>query len=257
MFDLASGYYDFEDINHAAVGVMAELRPHLPARPSVLDVGCGRGQQGQSVRRLGYRVTGIERNADALRLARERLDEVVDADLADAPAVTAALEGRWFEVILFADVLEHLSDPLTILRFYRRFLAPGGRIVISVPNIACWDRRLALLFGRFDYADSGVMDRTHLRFFTFRTLHQLLREAGMAPQAVRHTPGIVRAFLPLIKRLYLRNSRGGPPNPDAILSSPAYRFYEKWLLPVEQAVSGLRREVLAFRIVVLAVPVEW
>ena len=255
MFDLAAGYYPFDDVNHTVVAIMAGLRRERAQPPAVLDVGCGRGQLGGAIRALGCRVTGIERNPQAVATAQQRLDEVLPADVADQVAVAAALGDRRFDVLLFADLLEHLPDPLAVLRFYRRFLAPGGRVVISLPNIACWDRRLALLFGRFDYADAGIMDRTHLRFFTFRTAGILVREAGMSVLSTGHAPGIARAFLPLIKRVL---GRGGdaaaPPDPGAILNSPAYRFYERRLLPAETAIAGLWRGLLAFRIVLVAAP---
>ena len=174
-------------------------------------------------------------------------------DLADTAMVETAFADRKFDFILLADVLEHLPDPLTVLRFYVRFLAPGGRVVISLPNIACWDRRLALMLGRFDYADAGIMDRTHLRFFTFRTARILLQEAGMTVLSTSHAPGIARAFLPFIKR-QLKLTSAAAPAPEAILNSPAYRFYETWLLPAERAVAGLGPGLLSFRIVLVAAP---
>jgi SAM-dependent methyltransferase len=252
MFDLGSGYYTFEDINHTVVDVMDRLRGHWSGTPAVLDIGCGRGQIGKALGALGYRVTGIETSASALALARQRLAEVCVADLTDETAVRHELGDRRFDAILFADVLEHVADPLKVLSFYRQFLKTGGRIVISVPNIASWDRRLALLGGYFDYADTGIMDRTHLRFFTFRTAQILVREAGLTPLAIAHAPGIVRAFLPLIKRLLYKQRAEAPLDPTAILSSPAYRYYEKWILPAETMVAGLMKGLLSFRIVLVA-----
>jgi 2-polyprenyl-3-methyl-5-hydroxy-6-metoxy-1,4-benzoquinol methylase len=253
MFDLAADYYEFDDINHTVVAIMAQLRRDRPGTPKVLDVGCGRGQLGGAIHDLGYRVTGIERNPEAAARAGGRLDEVVPIDLADPAVAEAALADRRFDVILFADVLEHLPDPLAVLRFYLRFLAPGGRVIISLPNIACWDRRLALMLGRFDYADAGIMDRTHLRFFTFRTAGILVREAGLTVLSTSHAPGIARAFLPLIKR-GLNRTAGAAPDPGAILNSSAYRFYEAWLLPAERWIAGLSRGLLSFRIVIVAAP---
>ncbi len=252
MFDLNSSYYTFEDINHTVVDIMGRLRSHWTGTPSVLDVGCGRGQIGKALGGLGYRVTGIEASPSALALARERLAEVRAVDLTDEVAVREEFGDRRFDTILFADVLEHLADPLRVLSFYRQFLNTGGRIVISVPNIACWDRRLALLAGYFDYADAGTMDRTHLRFFTFRTAQILVREAGLTTLAITHAPGIVRAFLPLIKRLLYKQKAEASPEPTAILRSPAYRYYEKWILPAEAMVAGLMKGLLSFRIVLVA-----
>lgn len=251
MFDLTGEYYAFEDVNHTVVEALARLRASWPAAPSLLDVGCGRGLLADAARRLNYRVTAIESHPVALAAARDRVDEVLPVDLCDRKAVSAALGNRKFDTILLADVLEHLPDPLAVLRFYRGFLDPGGRVVISLPNIASWDRRLALLFGRFDYADSGVMDRTHLRFFTFRTARILLAEAGLATVSVAHAPGLVRAFLPLIKRFFTRSCGQAPPAPGDILNSSAYRIYERWILPGETRVAGLWRGLLSFRIVLV------
>jgi 2-polyprenyl-3-methyl-5-hydroxy-6-metoxy-1,4-benzoquinol methylase len=199
---------------------------------------------------LSYRVTGVESHPAALAVAQHRVDKLFPVDLTDQNSIATALDGQNFDIILFADVLEHTPDPLSVLIFYLRFLRPGGRIVVSLPNVACWDRRLALLFGHFDYADSGIMDRTHLRFFTFSTAQALLREAGLAISLVRHAPGITRAFLPFIKRFFTKNG-SGPLDPGEILNSPSYRLYERWVLPAETSLSGLWRGLLSFRIVLV------
>ena len=92
------------------------------------------------------------------------------------------------------------------------------------------------------------MDRTHLRFFTFCRAQALLEEAGLAVRSVRHAPGITRAFLPLIERL-LAKSGADTRDPGEILNSPAYRLYERWVVPAETSLSGLWRGFLSFRIV--------
>lgn len=250
MFDLTADYYAFDDINYTVINALARLRPAMPDSPLLLDIGCGRGQLAGAARQFGFRVTGIECHPAVLKAAADRVDELLAVDLADYQTVTAALADRNFDVILFACVLEHTPDPLSVLRFYRRFLKPNGRIVVSLPNIACWDRRLALLFGRFDYANSGIMDRTHLRFFTFRTARALLQEAGLATLSAAHAPGVTRAFLPVIKRFFTKNN-DGVPDPAGILNSPAYRQYERWVLPAETWLTGLWQGLLSFRIVLV------
>ena len=253
MFELNYGYRYADDVNQPVVDALVRLRPDFGAAPAMLDIGCGSARLGGVIRQYGYRVTGIERSDEALAQARAAIDEVLELDLTDHAGILKALGERRFDVLLFGDVLEHLADPLATLRFYRRLLAPHGRIVISLPNIARWDRRLALLFGRFDYAESGVMDRTHLRFFTLRTAKMLAREAGLAIVAVDHAPGIVRGFLPLIQRCF-GQSGGRTVDPNVIMQSPAYRLYEQYVLPGEYWLSRLRRELLAFRIVLVVVP---
>jgi 2-polyprenyl-3-methyl-5-hydroxy-6-metoxy-1,4-benzoquinol methylase len=243
----SSSYYQFEDINNAIIRLFRNARQCDRKLGSVLDLGCGRARLGLEVERLGYTVAGIDNNPVACATARTRISEVVELDFMKLEAVAAALNGRQFDWIMAADVLEHSAEPQTALRFYRRFLKPDGRLIVSLPNVAVWDNRFRLLFGRFDYRDSGVMDRTHLRFFTFRTARELIIEAGFTPLRRTWEPGIARAFMPAVKGLLGR--KGGS---SAILESPAYRFYLRYVLPVEHLVCGVAPGLLAFRVVILA-----
>jgi 2-polyprenyl-3-methyl-5-hydroxy-6-metoxy-1,4-benzoquinol methylase len=243
----SSSYYQFEDINNAIIRLFRNARQSDRKLGSVLDLGCGRARLGLEVERLGYTVAGIDNNPVACATARTRISEVVELDFMKLDAVAAALNGRQFDWIMAADVLEHSAEPQAALRFYRRFLKPDGRLIVSLPNVAVWDNRFRLLFGRFDYRDSGVMDRTHLRFFTFRTARELIIEAGFTPLRRTWEPGIARAFMPAVKGLLGR--KGGS---SAILESPAYRFYLRYVLPVEHLVCGVAPGLLAFRVVILA-----
>jgi O-antigen biosynthesis protein len=103
---------------------------------------------------------------------------VVVGDL-DSMDLAEAFPGETFDVIVFGDVLEHLRDPLPTLRQARTMLSPGGSVVVSVPNIAHGSVRLALLRGKFPYGPLGLLDNTHLRFFTRDGLEDLMREAGL------------------------------------------------------------------------------
>jgi 2-polyprenyl-3-methyl-5-hydroxy-6-metoxy-1,4-benzoquinol methylase len=243
----SSSYYQFEDLNNAIIRLFRNARQCDRKLGSVLDLGCGRARLGLEVERLGYTVAGIDNNPVACATARTRISEVVELDFMKLDAVAAALNGRQFDWIMAADVLEHSAEPQTALRFYRRFLKPDGRLIVSLPNVAVWDNRFRLLFGRFDYRDSGVMDRTHLRFFTFRTARELIIEAGFTPLRRTWEPGIARAFMPAVKGLL--GSKGGS---SAILESPAYRFYLRYVLPIEHLVCSVAPGLLAFRVVILA-----
>src|SRR6266446_4013085 len=170
-------YYQFEEVNNAVILLFREARREQ-TRGSVLDLGCGRARLGVEIERLGYTVTGIDNSPVACATARTRISEVIEGDFTDSVGTAASLKGRQFDWLLAADVLEHLAEPKSALCFYRRFLKPGGRLIVSLPNVAVWDNRLRLFFGRFDYTDSGVLDRTHLRFFTFRTVRRLLAGSG-------------------------------------------------------------------------------
>jgi SAM-dependent methyltransferase len=145
----------------------------------VLEFGCSSGHiTGELVRR-GCRVVGLEIEADAAA-ANEHAEEVLIVDL-DRDDFVGKLRGRQFDVALFGCVLEHLRDPGTVLKAVRELLVPGGFIVLCIPNVAFVDVRLALLKGRFPYNDWGLLDRTHLRFFTKATLDEMIADAGYMP----------------------------------------------------------------------------
>ena len=146
----------------------------------VLDLGCASGSLGKVlIEQFGCVVTGIERDAEAAELARGRGLRVVDGDL-DTIDLVSALGKERFEVALCADVLEHLRDPGRTLRALGELLGPGGYLVASVPNVAHISIVAELLEGRFSYRSCGLLDETHLRFFTRHTLLACLREAGFA-----------------------------------------------------------------------------
>jgi 2-polyprenyl-3-methyl-5-hydroxy-6-metoxy-1,4-benzoquinol methylase len=148
----------------------------VPAGAAVLDVGAWTGAQGRWLMdNAEATVDGIELDPDAAGEASERYRRVTVGSIED-PAVRTALSG--YDAILFLDVLEHLVDPDAVLRAARDWLAPGGIVLCSIPNVAHWRVRLSLLRGRFEYEDSGLLDRTHLRWFTRETAARLIRDAG-------------------------------------------------------------------------------
>ncbi|HEX5927553.1 MAG TPA: class I SAM-dependent methyltransferase [Baekduia sp.] len=187
----------------AAHGLSAAHRlvlAEVPDGARVLDVGCATGYLAAELARRGCTVDGIEFDPVAAQQARAHCREVVVGDL-EAPSTHAGVQrmltGARPDVIICADVLEHLHDPWTVLAWLGTLLAPGGRAVISVPNIAHWTARRALLRGRFDYTDHGLLDRTHLRFFTRASAAELARRAGFAVRAER----LAGAPLPLESRV--------------------------------------------------------
>jgi 2-polyprenyl-3-methyl-5-hydroxy-6-metoxy-1,4-benzoquinol methylase len=145
----------------------------------LLDVGAADGLLGRHLTARGWKVTGIEGDPAMAAAGAAHCEQMLVADLNRA---VPALDGL-FDVIVCGDVLEHLADPGHVLRLLMPALAPGGDVIVSVPNVAHLWMRLSLLGGRFDYADRGILDRTHLRFFTRRTLDELL--AGADLRAVR------------------------------------------------------------------------
>src|SRR5262249_17562981 len=143
----------------------------------VLDVGCAAGALGAALKRRGtVEVTGIESHPEAARVARGHLDDVIELDLdaAQALPVAAGPAGP----IRCPDVLEHLRDPARVLRLLAAALAPGGTLVASIPNVRHASVLVPLLVeGRWRYADEGILDRTHLRFFTLPEILELFTAA--------------------------------------------------------------------------------
>ena len=168
---------------YEASGLVASL---VPEGARLLDVGCGTGGLAELLRDARRaRVVGVEPDPLRAARARERGIEVHEGLLSPSLAATLGT----FDVVLYADVLEHLVDPLGELKKVAQFLAPDGVMIISVPNVAHWSVRVNLLRGRFNYAPTGIMDATHLRWFTSRTLLQLLKRAGFTPVHVKHSAG--------------------------------------------------------------------
>jgi 2-polyprenyl-3-methyl-5-hydroxy-6-metoxy-1,4-benzoquinol methylase len=145
---------------------------------SVLEVGCATGYFSEALVDRGCNVTGIELDPDAAKIAEKWLDRVVVGDL-DAGEVWDSIADESFDAVVFGDVLEHLRDPLSALRAAVRKMKPSGVVVTSIPNIAHGDVRIALLNGAFEYRETGLLDRTHVRFFTIETVRELLRDAGL------------------------------------------------------------------------------
>jgi SAM-dependent methyltransferase len=127
---------------------------------------------------LGCHVTGLEMDPAATAIAVERCSEVYTVDLDSPDAPKPATDGAPYDMLLAAAVLEHLKQPERLLRAAGDLLAPGARVIVSLPNIAHWSIRLRLLAGQFDYTDYGIMDRTHLHLYTVSTGRALLEDSG-------------------------------------------------------------------------------
>jgi SAM-dependent methyltransferase len=245
VFELGSYEY-FEDEN------LALLR-HSPSGGRVLDVGCGSGLLGERLREQGNTVWGIDLAEEVADAATKRLDRFLLEDVSDGAAVADRIGEQRFDTIVFADVIEHLPDPIGTLRSYLRFLAPEGRVLVSVPNVAVWNVRLGLLFGRFEYTPTGTLDRTHLRFFTRRSLLRALKAAGLAVDSLDVNPGIARAFVGQAKKIAAMD---GKTNPRALIDSRTYRIYRRFIHPIEYRLARLLPGLLAFQYVAVAHPEE-
>lgn len=153
----------------------------------VLDVGCGTGSVSEIICKMtGAKLIGIEPDGERAALARARGLEVFQGFLSEG----FLQEHGPFDVIIFADVLEHLPDPAEVVLLAKKGLRPGGSIIASVPNIAHWFVRVDLLRGHFNYQDCGIMDATHLRWFTRKTIADFFEKVGFRVTATDCTVNI-------------------------------------------------------------------
>ncbi|HEY8021669.1 MAG TPA: methyltransferase domain-containing protein [Thermoanaerobaculia bacterium] len=157
--------------------VREDVLPFVPADArEVLEIGCGRGLTGEFLQRtLGCRVTGVELNPEVARDAARRLHAVHSGDVQTLEILPPA-DG--FDAVLALELFEHLTDSERFLARARELLRPGGRLVLSVPNVGHWAVVEDLLAGRWDYLPIGLLCYTHYRFFTRRTLADWLARCG-------------------------------------------------------------------------------
>jgi 2-polyprenyl-3-methyl-5-hydroxy-6-metoxy-1,4-benzoquinol methylase len=173
--------YDLKEEKGSSHSVILELLHDRPAS-QILDLGCSSGLLAERVRKLGHHVVGV----DVVELpgVRDRVDEFKRLDI----SVGADQDlGGDYDVVILGDVIQHLTDPLSTLRQAVGLLRPGGLILLSVPNFGHWYPRLRVGTGLFGYDRRGILDDTHLRFFTRRSLLRLVRRAGLDLLEERHT----------------------------------------------------------------------
>lgn len=181
-----SGYFDT---------VRDEIKPLVPANPAIImDIGCGAGATSRWLKEIRPNATtvGVELDGSVAALAAREVDTVLVADLNQGLEALADYEGR-VELLLLLDVLEHLHDPWTRLSELKRLLAPGGVVIASIPNVRNLKVLGPLLFkGEWQYRSSGILDRTHLRFFTRRTVMDLFADTGYDIQRIAPTGPLQR-----------------------------------------------------------------
>jgi methionine biosynthesis protein MetW len=163
-----------------------KVSEHVPPGARVLDVGCASGELAAHLAARGARVWGADVNSDALAIARRHCVDTRLADLEDVE-VEQLFPGLQFDAVVFADVLEHVREPWRLLESARNVLAPGGKVVASIPNFSHAAVRLAVLGGAMPYRTLGILDDTHLRFFTLEGVASLFAESGFRIEAVDRT----------------------------------------------------------------------
>lgn len=159
-----------------------------PGARRVLDLGCASGALGAALKARGeVHVVGVERDSAYAADAEARLDRVVVADVEELAG--RASELGEFDVVIAADVLEHLVDPWSALRSFAELLEPGGRVVVSLPNVRNWETFWSLArHGSWPTRSQGIFDRTHLRWFTLRDAWDLVEQAGLVVEHVERLP---------------------------------------------------------------------
>ncbi len=153
---------------------------------NILEIGCGQGLTLKYLQdhNLAQTTYGIELDPHQSQIARTNIDHIFNINVENT-----TLPKVKFDLILLPDILEHLHDPAKLLTQLHSSLAPNGTVLISVPNIQHISVLRQLLRGRWDYADSGIMDRTHLHFFTQKTILEMLNQTGYKILDIQHNGG--------------------------------------------------------------------
>lgn len=250
MDKLDGQYRYFEEVH---LGLLKQVGTGL----KILDVGCGYGQNGEAMMKKGNTVFGIDILPVAIEKAGTRLSFAAVADFGRPQDIPEEIRREKFDMVVFSDILEHVYDPMLLIRNAVPLMKDDAVLLISVPNIANWLTRLKLLFGVWDYDVSGMMDRTHIRFFTLKSIKRLVNAAGFDVTNVFVTPYFLRAAGGRVRNRMFPESREGKPSaPDALMKSPSYRFYIKYVYPLETAVANVWKSLFAYQMVITARPAK-
>jgi 2-polyprenyl-3-methyl-5-hydroxy-6-metoxy-1,4-benzoquinol methylase len=164
------------------------ITPIIKDKSAVLDVGCGVGGFGAWLKKnKGATVVGFDGSKEAIDIAKTHLDAAEVVDLNDLAQVGKVLGTKKYDYITFIDVLEHCHYPKELLEMFKGALKSDGRIIVSLPNIAHYSARMHILKGNFDYQDSGLFDKTHVKFYTQKTSRELIESAGLVVEKTMHT----------------------------------------------------------------------
>ena len=192
--------YTFKDFEGSSHRILIDLiSRYSNGACTLLDLGAAGGELGQALRKQFKRTIGFEYDVDRIADLRERFDQAVIADLEAVRRLPARADA-----IVLADILEHLRDPSALLSCVRDSLTPDGHLFVSVPNIANVTVRLGLLFGIFEYRECGILDSSHLRFYTMRSIKREIESAGFRMIAFRGSSVPIRLIVPRAPEFLLR-----------------------------------------------------
>ncbi|GFO68498.1 hypothetical protein GMLC_20770 [Geomonas limicola] len=222
----------------SATGYFGFRRPEVQRLVSrrarrVLDIGCAQGRVGSGIReRQGAEVWGVEADPNAAALAARVLDRVIPLPV---EAALAELPNGYFDSIILADVLEHLADPAAVLAGLVGKLTAHGELVVSLPNVAHWSVLEGLLNGEWDYQDAGILDRTHLRFFTRKSALRLFEAVGLS--ATRCIPIALSGLAGIPAPLAAVLAASGNAGPELAEESQAYQYLFRLVRPESRLTS--------------------
>ncbi len=192
--------YTFKDFEGSSHRILIDLiTRYANGSGMLLDLGAAGGELGEALRMRFPRRIGFEYDVDRIADLRRHFDSAVIADL-EAVRKLPSSSGS----IVLADVLEHLREPSKLLRCVREALSPEGHVFVSVPNIANITVRLGLLFGIFEYRERGILDSSHLRFYTMRSIKREIEGAGFKIVAIRGSSVPIRLIVPKAPNILLR-----------------------------------------------------
>lgn len=148
-----------------------------PDARRILDVGCGFGLMGKALKQKNgaIEVVGLEAEEKAAEIAKKNIDKVITGDV---EGVKMPFADGYFDCLIYGEVLEHLKDPWRIMKEHAPYLKKGGCCIVSMPNISHYSIIEGLLKDKWDYKDAGILDSTHLRFFTINGMRKMLNDAG-------------------------------------------------------------------------------
>lgn len=182
--------YTYKDDKYSSHSKIINL---VKPNSKVLDVGCAQGYLARELLKKKCEIIGIDNDKESLNITKRYCKKVILSDLDD---FNNNLNEK-FDVIIFGDILEHLKEPLLLLKKLKKNIKGSGYILVSTINIANIYVRLNLLFGRFDYTEKGILDKTHLRFFTLKTFKNLIKEAEFKIKKIDVTPIPLPILFPL------------------------------------------------------------
>lgn len=221
----------------------AAVLRHIPTNATILDIGCGGGYLSQQIKRKGNTLYGLDYAKEAVERAAKRIDHAVVCNM-EKENIPWKEE---FDVIVFADILEHLQHPQAAIKKARKQLKKEGIIIISLPNVANWSIRLQLLFGNFKRTETGILDRTHIHFYTLKTAKEMIEQSDLEIKEIDLNPNFVmtpvRYFLRLLgKELAITDY-------EVILESHMYKRYTQYIQPLETIFARLWKPLFAYQFV--------